>query len=145
MEINIKDFKHVIDIKLRYDDLDTYGHVNNKAYLSFLEEARIDYHKSVFKWKSALEFSSVVAKIEINYLKPVFYNDKLSAYTKLSNIGNKSFELTTIFVVNNENESDKIVSHSKVILVSIDQKTGLPNQITDEEKEKILEFERKTD
>jgi len=31
------------EVALRFDDLDTYGHVNNVRYGTYLEEARIDY------------------------------------------------------------------------------------------------------
>ena len=141
METDIKEFKHLIGLNIRYADLDTFGHVNNKAYLSFLEEARIDYHRKIFNWKKDLEFSAVVAKIEINYIKPVFYSDNLFAYTKTSHIGNKSFELTTLFVVKNDKGNNNIVANAKVVLVSIDKNTGKPNFITDEEKKKILEFD----
>lgn len=142
METDINGFKHLIKINIRYADLDTFGHINNKAYLSFLEEARIDYHKKVFNWKKDLEFSAVVAKIEINYLKPVFYGDNLFAYTKTSHLGNKSFELSTLFVVKDKKDNNKVVANAKVVLVSIDKNTGLPNLISEEEKKKILEFDK---
>lgn len=132
-------FTHKIKLPVRYSDLDTFGHVNNKAYLSYLEEARIDFHKRVFNWKGSglQEFNAVVAKIEINYIKPVFYGETLIAYTRLSHIGNKSFEITTIFVVERGEARQEKVSDSKVVLVTIDLKTGIPAMITDEEREKL--------
>ncbi|MEN8120330.1 MAG: thioesterase family protein [Bacteroidota bacterium] len=137
----LEEFTHIIKIPVRYNDLDTLGHVNNKAYLSYLEEARIDYHKKVFGWNGKLEFNAVVAKIEINYLKPVYYGDTLCAYTKLSHLGNKSFEITTVFVVKkSENELVK-VSDSSVVLVNIDLKTGNPTTITEIERNKLLNFQ----
>ena len=139
MEKELKSFTHIIKIPIRYNDLDTFGHVNNKAYLSYLEEARIDFHKRVFGWKGGgmLEFNAVVAKIEINYLKPVFYGDMLYAYTKLSNIGTKSFEITTVFMVEKQENKLIKVSESKVILVTIDLKTGKTTEITEEERIKL--------
>ncbi len=140
--MNLSDFKHVKQVSVRYDDLDTFSHVNNKAYLAYLEEARADYHRTLFKWKGLLEFNAVVAKIEINYILPVFYGDKLLLYTRASNIGTKSFELETFFVVEKENEKVK-VAHAKVVLVSVDPKTGKTAVIPEEEKRVLLEFEGK--
>ena len=135
--VDIESFKHLIEIKIRYDDLDTFGHVNNKAYLSYLEEARIDFHKKVFNWNGKLEFNAVVAKIEINYLKPVFYGDTLYAYTRLSHLGNKSFEITTVFVIEKSDSQLIKVSDSKVVLVTIDLKTGKTAIISETEREKL--------
>ena len=134
----IKSFTHIIKIPIRYDDLDTLGHVNNKAYLSYLEEARIDFHKRVFGWNGKLEFNAVVAKIEINYLRPIFYGDSLHAYTKLSHIGTKSFEIITVFVVEKEGNSLIKVSDSKVVLVNIDLKTGKTAKISEAERAKLV-------
>jgi acyl-CoA thioester hydrolase len=136
------DFKHIKRVVVRYDDLDTFSHVNNKAYLSYLEEARVDYHKQLFEWKGLLEFNAIVARIEINYILPVFYGDDLSLYTRASNIGNKSFELETYFVVQKGEEKVK-VAEAKVVLVAIDPKTGKTRPIPEEEKRILLEFEGK--
>ena len=140
--MELTDFKHIKKIMIRYDDLDTFNHVNNKAYLSYLEEARVDYHKQLFDWKDVLEFNAFVARIEINYILPVFYGDELSLYTRASNIGNKSFELETYFMVQKE-ESIVKVADAKVVLVAIDPKTGKTRAIPEEEKKALIEFEGK--
>ena len=140
MELNkeMEHFTHIIKTPIRYDDMDTFGHVNNKAYLSYLEEARIDFHKKVFGWNGKLEFNAVVAKIEINYFRPVFYGDVLYAYTKLSHLGTKSFEITTMFIVESPEKELIKVSDSKVVLVTIDLKTGKTAKISEAERAKLL-------
>ena len=45
---DIKQFKHKLKINVRFADLDAMQHVNNAAYLTYLEEARIDYFNSLF-------------------------------------------------------------------------------------------------
>ena len=139
MELNeeMEYFTHIIKTPIRYDDMDTFGHVNNKAYLSYLEEARIDFHKKVFGWNGKLEFNAVVAKIEINYFRPVFYGDVLYAYTKLSHLGTKSFEITTMFIVESPKKELIKVSDSKVVLVIIDLKTGKTAKISETERAKL--------
>lgn len=140
--MDLSQFKHIKNIEIRYDDLDTLGHVNNKAYLSYLEEARIDYHKQLFNWKHELEFNAVVAKIEINYRKPLYYTDKLMVYTRLLNTGTKSFELESYFITktNNPDVISK-VADAKVVLVAIDPLTGHPVNLPEKEKQLLLEFE----
>ena len=133
----LSEFKHIKHIPIRYDDLDTMGHVNNKAYLAFLEESRIDFHANIFGLEDMMQFSMVVAKIEINYMRPVLYGDNLYAYSKISNIGNTSFEIYTLFVVKKGNDNYIKVSDAKVVLVNIDIKTGKSVSINEREKEKL--------
>ena len=40
-------FKHKIKMNIRFSDLDAMGHVNNAKYLTYLEEARIDYLNNI--------------------------------------------------------------------------------------------------
>jgi len=133
----LSDFKHIKHIPVRYDDLDTMGHVNNKAYLAFLEESRIDFHARVFGLSDMMKFSMVVAKIEINYMRPVLYGDNLYAYSKVSNVGNTSFEIATLFAVKKNDDEYIKVSEAKVVLVNIDTKTGKSVPINEKEKEKL--------
>jgi acyl-CoA thioester hydrolase len=137
--MKLGDFKHIKKVKIRYDDLDTLGHVNNKAYLAYLEEARIDFHHMLFNWKGKLAFNIVVARIEINYLLPVFYDDELSLHTKISTIGNKSFELETLFVVSREEKNSK-VAEAKVVLVNIELKSGETVSLPENERNRLVEF-----
>ena len=132
-------FKHIKQIFVRYDDLDTMGHVNNKAYLAFLEESRIDFHRQVLGLDNMMKFSMVVARIEINYLRPVFYGDTLYAYSKINKLGNTSFEILTWFVVKKDDDYIK-VSEANVVLVNIDTKTGKSVELNENEKEKLLTY-----
>ncbi|MFN8254651.1 MAG: thioesterase family protein [Bacteroidales bacterium] len=134
-------YQHKKKIEIRYDDLDTIGHVNNKAYLSYLEEARLDFHKQVFSWKKNLDFNSVVARIEINYKKPLFYGDNLTVHTRLSNLGTKSFELETLFVKEAGNAGNFLVTaEAKVVLVAINPESGLSVELPAKEKEILKNF-----
>jgi acyl-CoA thioester hydrolase len=40
-------FTFATTIRVRWGDCDAFGHVNNASYLSYFEEARIDYWKAV--------------------------------------------------------------------------------------------------
>lgn len=40
-------FRFSTSIRVRWGDCDAFGHVNNASYLSYFEEARIDYWKAV--------------------------------------------------------------------------------------------------
>jgi acyl-CoA thioester hydrolase len=40
-------FRYSTTIRVRWGDCDAFGHVNNASYLSYFEEARIDYWKEI--------------------------------------------------------------------------------------------------
>ena len=63
--------RHVFECAVRFDDLDSYGHVNNVTFAEYLQEARIDFaHRHL---AGALEphEGAVVAHQSIDYVLPV--------------------------------------------------------------------------
>ncbi len=141
MEI-LEKFKHKTPLHVRYADLDTLGHVNNKAYLTYLEEARICYYNDVIGLDlSNLDFSSVVANINISYKYPLFFGDKLEVYTRCSKIGTKSFELENLIFGTNKKGERILSATALTTMVSVDTKTGKTQNNDSEKMEKIRNFE----
>ncbi len=120
----LEKYRHQISVDVRYDDLDTMGHVNNKMYLSYLEEARIGYHEDVFLFdKKTLAFHVVVGRIDIKYIAPILYGDQVTLYTRCSRIGKRSFDMETLIIRFNKGKQ-QLCAQCTVTMVSIDVKTG---------------------
>jgi acyl-CoA thioester hydrolase len=102
--MNIEEFKHKTKIKIRFSDLDAMQHVNNATYLSYLEEARIDYFDNLFKRdKGSLDFQAVVGRIEINYIYPIELGDEVEIYSRVSKLGTKSIDVEHIVAICKDN------------------------------------------
>jgi acyl-CoA thioester hydrolase len=141
-EINFENYKSVVNIKVRYDDLDTLGHVNNKTYLSYLEESRIKYMTDVLGLKTdLLDFDVVVGRVDIKYLAPLFLIDNVSVYTRIARIGEKSYDFECWVVTQNGNEI-KPSAYAIVTLVSVDKKTGKTKPNEKSMIDSVLEFEK---
>ena len=140
--MDLSKFRSKTQIKIRYADLDTYGHVNNKVFLSFLEEARIAYIKDLGldKKVTIFDFGSVVGRIDIKYLYPVQFGDDVWAYTRCNRLGNKSYDLENVIVVN-KNGKEIISAEATVTMVSFDLKTGKTKPLTPEMIKAVEEFE----
>lgn len=139
--MDIQKFKHVIPIKIRFSDLDAMGHVNNAAYLSFLEEARLAYYNQVLKMNTNnLEFDAVVARIEIDYLEQIRLGDRVEVYTRTGKIGNKSSDVEHLIVVV-EKQGRKIAARASTKLVSFDYKTNKTIPVPEEKRLTIERFE----
>ncbi len=144
MKVDLSKYKHRIEIFVRYDDLDTMRHVNNKVYLSYLEEARINYFEQSSGFdKKTLDFKMVVARVDVSYRRPIEIGDKVELYTRCSRIGNKSVEFESIFIKTNPKTPDiqELASYGSVVLVSVDSETGLSTENSLEMVEKIKQFE----
>jgi len=122
--MNLDKFKNRLQVIIRYEDLDTYGHVNNKAFLTFLEDARIYYMKDVMNFAPKnFDYEAVVGRIDISYLAPLFLYDEVWVYTRCSKIGTKSYDLES-YIIKKENNTEIIAAKVITTMVSFDLKTG---------------------
>lgn len=86
--------KIISKIEIRFNDVDLYGHVNNAVYLSYLEQARISFFNQLIgKDHNWLEEGIIVANVNINYLKPILFDNYIIGEVWLDEIGSKSFKL----------------------------------------------------
>lgn len=122
-----------VKIQVRFADLDTMGHVNNSVYLSYFEYARVHYFNELlgldWDWR---KFGVLVARNEINYLKPVLLNDEPVVEILLDAIGTKSFSLMYEIRVGNE-----LTTTGKSILVGFDASRQMSTEISEEWKEAL--------
>ena len=141
---DINKFKHHTQITVRFSDLDAMQHVNNATYLTYLEEARIDYFNSLFnRRKESLDFEAVIGRIEINYIHPIVLGDELEVFTRVSKFGNKSVDVEHIIAIC---KNSKFVKAATAVtkLVYYNYKTQTTMIIPYAEKKIIAKFEELT-
>ena len=66
-------FRHHVAIEPT--DIDHMGHVNNAVYLKWVQDAVVDYWRSVAPPDAVAQHLWVALKHEITYLKPTFLQD----------------------------------------------------------------------
>ncbi len=139
--MRLENFKNKIPIKIRYDDLDTYGHVNNKVFLSYLEEARILYMREVMGFApDNLDFEAVVGRIDIKYTAPLFLYEETYVYTRCSRIGQKSYDLES-YIIKKVSGKEIISAKANVTMVSYDLKKGVSKENNQKMIDKVIDFE----
>src|SRR3982751_4751332 len=76
------------DVSVRWSDLDAYGHVNNARFLTLYEEARVAmlFTGAREAGLTSLEAGVVIARHEIDYLRPVDYGDNVKIEMWLAEI-----------------------------------------------------------
>ena len=136
-----------VPIRLRWSDLDAYGHVNNAEMLRLLEEARIqafwvtDESSQIEGSTAVLEGMpgsatiTLIARQEIEYLAPIPYlRAPLDVQLWLGRLGGASLEVC--YEVCSPIGAEPFVQFAKATstIVLVDSATAKPRRITDEER-----------
>lgn len=139
--IVLSDYRHRIEVAVRFMDIDALQHVNNARYLNFLEEARIAYSQELLGiFNNIKELNVLVARVEIDYLRPILYGNSVYVYTRISKVGNKSFVFDSV-VTTLVDEEEKIAARALQTLVAFDMVTGKSTPIPSDLKQQIVELE----
>lgn len=135
-----------VPVPLRWADLDAYGHVNNVAVLTLLEEARIAafwrdpdaaeqaYPTAVLDGGPGAETATVVARQELEYLAPIPHlREPLVVEMWLGRLGGASIEVC--YEVTSQTEGVRAVHvQAMTTIVILDAATGRPRRVTDAER-----------
>lgn len=136
--VNGAKYRSRMRLEMRWSDCDMLGHVNNAVYLTYGEQARTFYcEKLGWDW---MTHGIILAKVEVNYRKPLLLHDKPFVYSRTSRTGNKSFDMEYV-IMDEKNETHEIVADMKATLVMLNYKTGITFPIPEEVREKIRKFE----
>lgn len=127
-------------IQIRWADIDALNHVNNAVYLSYFEQARIDYFREAVNWNWE-EVGMILAKSCIDYHKPLLARDQAEVWLRVAKLGNKSFEMENKVVRTNAGRSEIITSCTSVI-VTYDYRNELTVPIPDHVRQAVLSREK---
>ena len=134
---NVGDFRHSIDLFARFGDVDMLGHVNNTVYITYVEEARIQYARDVFGWDGTpSKLGLIVARIAIDYLLPIYAGQTIRLYTRCTRLGNKSFDLAHLML-----REDELASKIETTLVAYDAEAEKSHPIPDAFRQNIIAYE----
>ncbi len=80
-------------IAIRFRDLDALQHVNNAVIVTYLETARFAWAQGYLQGEDFTSDGFVIARIEVDYKKPILLNHNVHIELNVSRIGTKSFNL----------------------------------------------------
>jgi acyl-CoA thioester hydrolase len=112
-------FKHETEIRVRYAETDKMGYTYYGNYATYLEVARVEALRELgIRYKDMEDMHDVllpVAKYESNFIRPAYYDSKLTLRTEIREIPSSFISFhTDIF-----NEGNKIINRSVVKLAFI--------------------------
>ena len=111
-----------VPIPLRWSDLDAFNHVNNARYLTFLEQARIEWFDTLDEpWVTA-DSAPVVASVTLNYTRPIEYPASVFVELFTEKLGNSSVVIGHRIV----GEDGTLHCDGHVVAVWVDRRSGKP-------------------
>jgi acyl-CoA thioester hydrolase len=132
------EYRHVLPLQIRFNDVDKFGHVNNTVYFQFYDTAKTDYFATVCKGVDWERLAIVVVKIEAEFMAQIKGNDHIAGRTRIIKIGNKSFHLEQD-VIDTDTQEVKSRCLSVMVLYDLEHHQTIP--LSDEWRKAICDYE----
>jgi acyl-CoA thioester hydrolase len=134
------DFRFYSPIDIRYGDLDPQGHVNNAAFLTYLEQARVNYIRQLGLWdgKSFLRIGFILARVELDYRAPILMTDEVEVGVRVTRIGTKSLDMEYLV---RESSTGQVFAEGRTVQVAYDYQKKATIPFNKSWRETIQQFE----
>ncbi len=129
--------RYTTEVRVRWSDLDAYGHVNNARALTLLEEARVDwlFTEATLRGATGLTGGMVVSRLSIHYKKSITFGPPVSV--SMGVIELKSVSTTIDYVVEAEGE---VAITATTQLVPVDPVNWRPRRWDSAERAFLTEY-----
>jgi acyl-CoA thioester hydrolase len=121
--------------------MDALGHVNNAKFLTYLEQARIDYFNQLKLWDgNQNELGLIMARVVLDYKLPLVAGDDIHVFTRCSRFGNRSLDTEQLILRVKDNLTE-IAAQGTITAVVYDYQKSQSAPIPADWKTRILEYE----
>jgi len=118
----------------RFGDSDGLRHVNNTVIPGWFEQARNPIYR-IFNPEFSFEsWNLILARYEIDFVRPLLINGEVTVRTWVSRIGTSSFEVSQ-----EAEQAGACCTRGKTVLVHYDFETARPVPLPDAIRERLRE------
>ncbi len=141
LKLNRSDYQLITAVPTRWGDADALGHINNAMLVRYLESGRIDYFQQVCHLSLAGGEPNgfIIANLNIGFVKQIHHPADLEVATRISRLGNSSFDVDA--VIFNKGENSPLIT-SRSICVWFDLQSNASLRLPDPVRNTILNFEQ---
>ncbi len=111
-----------IPSSVRWGDLDAFNHVNNAAYLVYIQEARLEWLAKVEGTWFDESMMPVVASAHMNYRQQLGWPSSIVVELATTRVGNSSVTIAHRIV--DANDANRIYADGEVVMVWINPASG---------------------
>lgn len=120
--------------RVRFADLDAMRHLNNVAFLTFFESARVAYLTALlagYRPEQRDAFGTVVAEVHLNYRAPAFYDEEIHCWLRAADIARSAFRVE---VEMRSGRDDRLLAEGYAVLVGFHYGIGKSVPLPDDLK-----------
>jgi acyl-CoA thioester hydrolase len=129
--------RFVYDASVRWSDMDVYGHVNNARFLTLYEEARVAmfFVGARSHGLGSFEEGIVIARHEIDYLRPVNYSEPVRVEIWISELRAAAFTVSYELF-----DAGVLASRAKSVCVPYNLAGSHPRRLTQAERDFLAPY-----
>src|SRR3978361_1949287 len=131
--VHLTDFPSQIVERVRWNETDAFGHVNNLVFANYCESGRVEILREVDILGISRSVGAFIARLEIDYLAQLTWPGMVEIGTRVEEIGRTSITFKQgIF------QNGICAAEAKSILVQV--KDGVPEPIDDATRAAFAKF-----
>ena len=133
------EFRHRTSLQVRFRDIDAFGHVNNAVFFSYVEQSRIRYLLDVLATDEPFDrLPLILARVELDFRAPIFFNDEVSVDTRVDRVGRTSFDMSHRMTAG---PAGRLVGDVRSVLVAYDYEASAPIPVPDSWRARFADHE----
>ncbi|HQW81738.1 MAG TPA: thioesterase family protein [Pseudomonadota bacterium] len=109
-------------VSVRWGDMDAYNHVNNSVYATYVEEARLQWFRSLDPGWMNTDAAPILAALNTNFRKPIEWPAEIVVELYAGRAGRSSF--TASFRIIDRDHAEVVYAEGDSVLVWINPNTG---------------------
>jgi len=126
-------YRHRIKLEVRFRDIDAFRHVNNAAFVTYLEQARIHYLIETLRIEVFQEMPVILAAIDVDYRAPIVFGMEVVVDSRVDWVGRTSFSLSHRMTAGFGAEAEtRLAAEAQTVLVAYDYDAEHPIPVPDE-------------
>jgi acyl-CoA thioester hydrolase len=124
---------HLYECRVRFSDVDIFGHVNNVKYFEYYQEARIAAMAALADGQADPGGAVVVARVDVDYRRPVlFRTEPYTVQTWVTRVGRSSYDLTAEI-----RDGETTLSRAVAVMVTFDREAQRARPLTEAERSRL--------
>ena len=129
--------RYVAEVRVRWSDLDAFGHVNNARTLTLLEEARVDwlFVEAARNGVARLTQGVVVSRMEIDYRRAIGFGPPVTVSMGVPELGAASFTIDYDVSVDGD-----CAATARSVLVPVNPVTFRPRRLDPAERQFLTQY-----
>lgn len=132
------EFRHHTRVEVRFGDIDALRHVNNAVFISYVEQARVQYLREVLAIDAIRGLPMILAHISCDFRSPILFGEPVEVATRVDWIGRSSFGMSHRVVAG---EPSRSAAEATSVLVCYDYAAGRPEPMRAAWRGSLAEYE----